>query len=102
MYVLFLLVTLGQLRFYNEAPYNSQLPVMIALLRTVQMPAAAADPVNDDFKGSKRQFVRHRKFARHATNMYSASLALTNEEVAKRMHVNPDNIFFFMAENNLC
>ena len=88
------LATIGELRPYNEAPYNSQLPILIALLGTVQMQATTADPVDDDFKGSKRMFVRDRKFARHATNIYLVPVALTNEEVAKRMHVKPDEILF--------
>ena len=84
-----------KLHQFDEAPYNGHLILLIALLGTAQMQLPASEnSAAEEAKGAARMFERDRVFGRYATNIYIASLTLTQGQVAHCMGVEPHDIIF--------
>ena len=102
-----------KLRQFDEAPYNNNLIMLIALLRNAQMQQLPAEP-RVMFRGeesvnvqgfaelagrgrdnrAKRRFEDDRVFGGYATNIYLASWKFTAEERAASMGVKTEDVVF--------
>eukprot|EP00092_Neocalanus_flemingeri_P019082 GFUD01020672.1.p1 GENE.GFUD01020672.1~~GFUD01020672.1.p1 ORF type:complete len:434 (-),score=73.97 GFUD01020672.1:35-1336(-) len=103
-----------KLRQFNEAPYNSHLIMLIALLRNTQIQLPAPEPVvqfrrdqvtiegvpdqlADEDAGDHRaraRFERDRVFGKYATNIFFASWQMSTAEVANTMEVDAEDVLF--------
>ena len=98
-----------QLRQFDQAPYNSNLVMLIALLNVGQteeneeddkIEGQAADALtvmsiqDDEDEVARVKFEGDRKYAKYAANVYIASWKWTWDEIAKTMEVEVDDILF--------
>ena len=93
--------TLSKLRQFDEAPYTSHLVLLVGLVRHLQVEAEQANTTRSLSPGAgqttdhtRAVFERDARFGRFATNIYFASLQLTNSGIASAMEVEPDQIIF--------
>ena len=92
-----------RLRQFDEAPYNNNLIMLIALLRNAQMQPVAAEPrvlgvscmgVGGSDHRAQERFERDRVFGRYATNIYLASWKVTAADRAQCMGVETEDVLF--------
>ena len=79
-----------KLKQFDEKPYNGFLIVLLALLKATQQ--NEADTENEDIEQAIEMFKQDRRFGRHATNIYLASLTFTKSQVADCMEIEPEDI----------
>ena len=87
---------------FDEAPNNGHLIMQIALLRTAQSQLPAPDnSAAEEAKGAARMFERDIVLGRYATNIYLASLTLTQGQVAHCMDVQTEDILFSWLKDDV-
>ena len=92
--------TATKLRAFDEAPYTGNMMMLAALVRHAQMENTGTEPLADPDRvqvsdpAALTCFEKDKRFGTFATNIYFASLQLTNFQIASNMGVSQEDVLF--------